>query len=62
MDRFIDEVDTDEIEKRVDLKSNMDRFIEVEAQFYGNLSPDLKSNMDRFIAVLELPTKVQTKI
>ena len=33
----------------VDLKSNMDRFIEAKLDVIGNFDSHLKSNMDRFI-------------
>ena len=35
----------------IDLKSNMDRFIEKAEKQVVDVSVDLKSNMDRFIAV-----------
>ena len=36
---------------QIDLKSNMDRFIEVDWVMVASASAYLKSNMDRFIAV-----------
>ena len=36
-----------------DLKSNMDRFIEMKQEWNRNGSGNLKSNMDRFIAVCD---------
>ena len=35
----------------VDLKSNMDRFIDIRNHYLSNRLFNLKSNMDRFIAV-----------
>ena len=50
MDRFIGDKDYKLPHIKFDLKSNMDRFIEVIALQGLDTVTDLKSNMDRFIA------------
>ena len=49
MDRFIVTVVSEDLQGIVDLKSNMDRFIELKKCFYNFIQEHLKSNMDRFI-------------
>ena len=49
MDRFIVLNHHKQMFPKINLKSNMDRFIDRYRAFKGHFCVDLKSNMDRFI-------------
>ena len=51
MDRFIGQGSGITYDTTTDLKSNMDRFIEVMNEPVSRGYPHLKSNMDRFIGI-----------
>ena len=53
MDRFIGRTCGKRDMRKAYLKSNMDRFIEIDINFIYPFEPHLKSNMDRFIGFLD---------